>query len=147
MMSTPINLKYTLCVCFLEYNSKYQKPGSRLFCSGSWLLCSGALYSHFLHTAMYMMTGRIKGRIRHSFCSVYTYRYRSWVVAFKRPCGSSVKWLLERYLEKQKPNSSVRLHVYCTHSQKQDWYATSERSVHYTCTYKIQGSEHAGHQL
>ena len=34
-----INPKYTLFVCFLEYNRKYQKPGS-------WLSCSGALYSH-----------------------------------------------------------------------------------------------------
>jgi len=39
--------------------------------------------------------------------------------------------------------------MYCTHSQRLEWYATSERTVHYTCTYKTQGrgSEHAGHQL
>ena len=44
LLSIPINLKYRLSVCLLEYNRKYKK-------TGSWLFCSGALYSHCLHTA------------------------------------------------------------------------------------------------
>jgi len=55
---------------------------------------------------------------------MYTYRYLSWVVALKTPSGSSVKRLLESHLE-IKPSSNV----YCTHSQRPDWY---ERAVHYS---------------
>jgi len=32
---------------------------------------------------------------------IYTYRYLSWVVAFKKPPGSPVNWLSESHLEKQ----------------------------------------------
>ena len=35
LVSTPTNPKYALFVCFLEYNGKYQKPGSWLFSPGA----------------------------------------------------------------------------------------------------------------
>jgi len=83
-----------------------------------------------------MMTGRVKGKNHTESAVIYTYRITSWVVALKRPPGSSVKRLLERYLEKQGTEQQCDT-VYCTHSQRPDWY---ERSVHYTCTYNIQGA-------
>jgi len=67
---------------------------------------------------------------------MYTYRSTSWVVALKRPSGSSVKRLLSSHLEKQETKQQCET-VYCTHSQRPDWY---ERSVHYTCMYNIQGA-------
>ena len=47
---------------------------------------------------------------------MYTYRNLSWVVALKKPSGSSVKRLLESHLEKQETKQQCET-VYCTHSQ------------------------------
>jgi len=118
LVSTPINPKYALFVCFLEYNRKYQKPGS-------WLRKSKGEESY------------------RAFAVMYTYRFTSWVVALKRPSGSSVKQLLWSHLEKQKPNSSVRLCIALTHNDQmgmRDLYI-----IHVHTIYR--GPEHAGHQL
>ena len=84
-----------------------------------------------------MMTGRVtKGEESYRASAViYTYSSKSWVVAFKRPSGSSVKLMSESHLEKQETKQQYET-MYCVHSQRPDWY---ERSVHYTRTYNIQG--------
>ena len=47
---------------------------------------------------------------------MYTYRFTSWVVALKRPSGSSVKLLLWSNLEKQETKQQCKT-VYYTHWQ------------------------------
>ena len=74
---------------------------------------------------------------------IYTYRFTSWMVALKRPSGSSVKLLLLSHLEKQKPNSSVRLCIALTHKDQ-----TGMRDLFIIHVHTIyRGSDHAGHQL
>jgi len=63
-------------------------------------------------------SGRVKGKNDTASAVIYTYRLTSCVVALKRPSGSSVKRLLWSHLEKQKPNSSVRLCIPLTHSDQ-----------------------------
>jgi len=81
------------------------------------------------------MTGRIKGRVRHSFCS-------DMRLQGSKLDGSIQKtiWQLSQVIVEKEPGEAETKQqhetVYCTHSQKPDWYATSERTVHYT--YKIQ---------
>jgi len=111
LMSTPINSKYAL---FAEYNRKFfqnREVGSR----------------------------RVKGKNHTAFAVIYTYRLTSWVVALKRQSVSSVKRLLWSHLEKQNPNSSVRLCIALTHNDQ------TRMIIHVHTIYR--GLEHAGHQL
>ena len=48
---------------------------------------------------------------------MYTYRFTSWVVALKRPSGSSVKLLLLSTLEKQETKQQCET-VYYTHKDQ-----------------------------
>jgi len=77
---------------------------------------------------------------------IYTYRLRSWVVAFKRPSGSSVKRLTERSLEKQKPSSSMGLCIALTHENQTGMQKVRDLYIIHVYT-KYRGSENAGHQL
>ena len=85
------------------------------------------------------MTGRIKGRIRHScFCSDIHLQ----VLKLGGSIQKTIRQLGQAVIGKEPGEAETKQQhetVYCTHSQKPDWYATSERSVHYTHTYKIQG--------
>ena len=92
------------------------------------------------------MTGRIKGRTRHSFCSDIHLQ----ALKLGSSIQKTIRQLCQEVVVKVSGEAETKQQcetVYCTHSQKPDWYATSERSVHYTRTYKNRGSEHAGHQL
>ena len=94
------------------------------------------MYSH----CSLMMTGREKESYRAS-AVIYTYRYLSWVVALKRPSGSSVKLLLESHLQKQETNH-VRLSNALTHEDQ-----TGMRDLYIIHVHTIyRGPEHAGHQ-
>jgi len=86
------------------------------------------------------MTGRIKGRIRHSFCSDIHLQASKLGGSIQKTIwqfGQAVVGKVPGEAETKK--SSMRLYVYCTHLQKPDWYAKSERTAHYTRIYKIQG--------
>ena len=64
---------------------------------------------------------------------IYTYSSKSWVVALKRPSGSSVKRLLESHLEKQETKQQWET-VFGTHLQRPDWYIREHGSVLYCGT-------------
>jgi len=117
-LSTPINPKYALFVYFLESNRKYLKTRKL------------ALFLWSVVQALHLNSDRkSKGKESYRVSAViYTYSSKSWVVALKRPSGSSVKWLLQSDLEKKKTKQQCET-VYSTHSQRPDW---SERAVHYT---------------
>jgi len=69
------------------------------------------------------------------------------VIAFKRPSGSWVKRLMERALEKQKPNSSIRLCIALTQNNQTGMQQVRDLYIYmYVCT-KYREFEHAGHQL
>ena len=104
LVSTPINPKYALFVCFLEYNRKQENQEV------------GSLAVENCTAIAAKCWQKSKGEQSYRASAViYTYRFMSWVVALKRPSGRSVKRLLWSHLEKQKPNSSVRLCIPLTH--------------------------------
>ena len=83
-----------------------------------------------------------KGESYRASAVLYTYSSTSWVVALKRPSGSSVKLLLESHLEKQESKQQCGT-VYYTHSKDQ----TGMRDLYITHAHTIyRGPEHEGHQ-
>ena len=86
------------------------------------------------------MTRRIKGRIRHSFCSdihLQALKLGGSIRKTIRQLGQVVFGKVPGEAETKQQHDHET--VYFTRSQKPDWYATSEGTVHYTRTYKIQG--------
>ena len=69
-------------------------------------------YSHCLHTANNDRKSKGEESDTASVTVViHTYRFLSWVVALKRPSGSSVNWLLSSHLENERPNKPVNLYT------------------------------------
>jgi len=112
VVSTPINPKYTLFVCFLKYNSKYKKKGSH---------CK-AIVLKFIDDR------KNKGEESESFCSdMHLQSLKlggSTEKTTRKLCQAIVVEVPGEAETKQQCET-----VYYTHSQRPDWY---ERSVHYT---------------
>jgi len=85
--------KYALFICFLEYNKVLK---TRKLALSLWSIV------HVATAAKINDDRKSKGEEPYRASAViYTYRYLSWVVALKRPSGSSVKLLFLSRLEKQ----------------------------------------------